>query len=149
MKNSSERDAKKASDMEKASVALELRKKGCTYESIAQQLGLLDKSYAHRLVKRAIAEIVREPAQELLQMELGRLDALMMAHWERAKEDPKAAQLVLHILDRRARYMGLDAPQRVETEVNIVTEQEDVLSKLARIAASVGAGGDHQKPEPH
>ena len=123
------RDLRKADRAERTRKALEMRKTGATYDVIARTLRLANRGVAFNLVRDAIAAITKEPAEDVLAMELERLDALMVAHWNTAKVDPRSAALVLQILDRRARYLGLDAPQRIETDVNLAAEQHDVLSK--------------------
>lgn len=114
MANSSKRDTRTADHKEQVRKALELRKAGATYDQIAASLGLADRSGAYRMVQGAIKEITREPAEDVLTLELERLDALMVAHWAKAKTDIKSAHVVLQILDRRARYMGLDAPKKMD-----------------------------------
>jgi len=62
-----------------------------------------------------LKEVAGEPAEQVRKAELGRLDRLLMAHWPAAVDgDAKATQTVLQIMDRRARYLGLDAPQRID-----------------------------------
>lgn len=61
---SAERDAK----------AARLRSAGHTFQEIADQLGFGDKSTARQSVYRAIADVIKEPAEEVLKVELDRLD---------------------------------------------------------------------------
>lgn len=61
---SAERDAK----------AARLRSAGHTFQEIADQLGFSDKSTARQSVYRAIADVIKEPAEEVLKVELDRLD---------------------------------------------------------------------------
>lgn len=114
MANSAKRDIAKAEHEEKARKALELRKAGATYDQIAKSLGFADRSGAYRMVKDAIRAIAREPAADVLVMELERLDAIQMSHWQKARTDPKSAALVLQIMDRRAKYLGL-IQDKIET----------------------------------
>jgi hypothetical protein len=139
MSNSSKRDTRTAEHKETVRKALELRKAGATYDQIASSLGLADRSGAYRMVQGAIKEITREPAEDVRTLELERLDALMMAHWAKAKADPRVAVVVLQILDRRSRYLGLDAPKKIEQDVTVNSDAEDVISKLDRIAAEYAA----------
>jgi hypothetical protein len=49
-----------------------------------------------------------------------RLDELQNAIWQRATDgEVRALDRVLHIMARRAKLLGLDAPQRQETKVKI------------------------------
>ena len=94
--------------------ALDLRLAGASYRQIAQQLGV-DVALAYRDVAKMIAEYASEPAGQVRKAEVARLDKLMLAHWSEAiKGDYKATQMVLQIMDRRARLLGLDAPQRID-----------------------------------
>jgi hypothetical protein len=115
MGNSAKRDARAAEQAEKRRKALELRKAGATYEQIADQLKLPNKSVSYKLVKAAIKAIIREPAEEVLRLELERLDAMLLGCWSRAKTgDSAAIDRALRIMERRAAYLGLDAPKRNE-----------------------------------
>lgn len=90
--------------------ALELRKAGATYEQIAAELGIRSKRAAWGIVQTALAEITREPAQAVLDLELSRLDAMLLGLWPTARKgNHGAVDRVLRIMDRRARYLGLDA----------------------------------------
>lgn len=115
MGNSAKRDARAAEQAEKQRKALELRKAGASYDQIADQLKLGNRSVAFQLVKAGIKAIVKEPAESVLHLELARLDAMLLGCWTKAKlGDPQAIDRVLRIQDRRASYLGLDAPKRAE-----------------------------------
>lgn len=76
--------------------------------AIAAQLDV-SKSTAQRLVAEAIAEIKREPAQQVVDMELQRLDVMLLGVWKGAATgDTKAIAAALKIMERRAKYQGLD-----------------------------------------
>lgn len=115
MGNSAKRDARAAEHAEQQRKALELRKAGASYDQIASQLKVSNRSVAWKLVKTAIDDIIREPAEEVLQLELARLDAMLLGVWTDAKGGNAAAiDRALRIMDRRASYLGLDAPKRSE-----------------------------------
>lgn len=95
--------------------AIELRLTGMGLAEIADALGYSDASGAFRAIKRAMDKSIREPAEDLLEVELMRLDGLLQAHYPRAQAgDARSAELVLKVMERRARYLGLDAPERVD-----------------------------------
>lgn len=95
--------------------ALRLRILGEPYDAIAQQLGFASRSGAHRAVMSALAKTLREPAEELRTLELERLDTLMRPLMERAKEGSQTAvDRILRIMERRAKLLGLDAPEKRE-----------------------------------
>jgi orotate phosphoribosyltransferase-like protein len=96
--------------------ALELRKAGLTFERIGARMGVT-KQTAHQLVLRAFGELrekLAETAEQVLTLELQRLDALTEALWPTATAgDPQAIDRVLRIMQRRAALLGLDALARV------------------------------------
>lgn len=99
------------SAVEKQCKALELRKQGKSYIEIATAVGYRKASGAHAAVKSALHKTLTEPADELRVLEAERLDALLAAVWEKAKNgDPKAVDNALRIMERRAKLLGLDAP---------------------------------------
>lgn len=98
-------------------MALEMRKAGATYAHIAQVLNITETA-ARKAVLRALARLnekVSESAEEVRRLELERLDALLAALWGKAQAgDGAAIDRVLRIMERRARLLGLDAPERIE-----------------------------------
>jgi hypothetical protein len=104
--------------------ALELRKAGASYQAIAEQLGYSGASGAFAAVKAALRDTLREPAQELRELELARLDAALLALWRRVQDgDEKAIDRMLAIMKRRSELLGLDRkprPEPVEGEPAVV-----------------------------
>jgi hypothetical protein len=95
--------------------ALELRKAGATFQMIADQLGYRSPSGAHKAVVSALRATLREPAEELRELELTRLDAMLLSLWRRVQAgEERAIDRALRIMERRARLLGLDAPTRGE-----------------------------------
>jgi orotate phosphoribosyltransferase-like protein len=94
--------------------ALELRKQGMTYAQIGVGLQC-STSNAHKLVTTAIAEIPREAALDVRELELARLDVMQDALWLQVlKGDAVAIRAVIRIMQRRAAMLGLDAPRQTE-----------------------------------
>ena len=88
--------------------ALRMRSSGLGYRAIARAQGV-DISTAHRRVSRALGEIPRAVAEEYRLIELDRLDALQVSVWDKALSgDYKASRMVLDIMTRRAKLLGLD-----------------------------------------
>lgn len=105
--------------------ALEYRKAGVAYAVIAERLGYADHTGARYAVEKAIATLVREPAEEVRTLELERLDRMMLGLYEKAtKGHEGAVDRVLRIMDRRAKLLGLDHAPKDDTRqaihVNIV-----------------------------
>jgi hypothetical protein len=93
--------------------ALELRRQGHTYSRIAEMLreqGIVRSGRAvEKGIKKAIAEITRELAEEVKVLELERLDDLLIPAMRMARAGNLGAiDRVLKIMDRRAKYLGLD-----------------------------------------
>ena len=102
---------------ERAEKALELRKSGATYERIGNALGV-STSTAQRLAVDALRLVIErgmEGADELRQLEVERLDAMLLSVWRSVRNGHLGAiDRCIKIMERRARLLGLDAPARQE-----------------------------------
>ena len=108
-----DRLSNKVASHERKLRALELRKAAVPYQQIADELGYRSASGAFNAVKAALKATLREPAEELRELELARLDAMLLPLWRRIQRgDEKAIDRALRIMERRARLLGLDAPTR-------------------------------------
>ncbi len=108
---------------ERMTRALDMRKSGATLEAISNACGYGSRSSAHKAIRRALAELPVENATELRQMECIRLDELLKAYWQRAKEDISAAYLVLRIAEQRAKLLGLQVEaEEVERPYVVIRE---------------------------
>jgi hypothetical protein len=131
---------------ERARQALELRKAGAQYADIATTLGYADASGAYRAVSRALAKLTAEPAAELRELELLRLDRMLQAIWDQViRGNHGAVDRALRIGERRAKLLGLDAPQKIaptspsgEEEYGAAAERY----RLRQIAAIFGGGAE-------
>lgn len=103
---------------EKAARALELRKEGKTFDEIATEAGYTCRQSAYDAVKRAMSALTREPATELLELELARLDTMWGIHYLNASAgDVQALAACMRIMERRAKLLGLDAPDKSSAEI--------------------------------
>lgn len=99
---------RRAASAEKKVAALRLRAAGASRDDIAAELGVHPVT-AWRYIRDAIVELPREPAEEVRTLELERLDAMQAALWPMAlRGEVQAIDRVLKIMERRARYLGLD-----------------------------------------
>lgn len=160
MGNSAKRDARKIQRAEQARKVLELRKAGASHDQIADQLKLANRSVSWKLFKAALHEVIREPAQDVLALELDRLDALLLGCWQNAKSgDPHAIDRALRIMDRRAKYLGLDKPIEVSgpggnplvalaRTLDIASLTDEQIDRIAAgdVAAIAGDGGAREAP---
>ena len=96
--------------------AIGLRRSGLSYSEIAKQLGI-SKGGCYKVVQRALADVQKElddNAGMLCVEEADRLNSLQTALWDSAMEgDIMVIDRVLRIMERRAKLLGLDKPQKV------------------------------------
>ena len=137
MGNLAKADTRAAALAERRNQALELRKRGCTYRQIATALKTT-VSAVHKYVHDEIARIPRDNAEDVLVLELERLDRMIKGLDVRASQgDPKAVLATVKLMERRAKYLGLDAPTKLEHSGSIdVTQMTD--EELRRVAAGSG-----------
>lgn len=101
--------------IDRALAALELRKRGHTYRFIAEKLGYASASGSHKAVTALLKQTIREASDELRELELERLDALLVGLWAKAKTgNVYAVDRVLKIGEARARLLGINAPTKIE-----------------------------------
>ena len=111
----------------RAAKALELRMEGQTFEAIAEALGYAGKQGAYDAVRRSLAAVTREPAEELIKLDLERLDVLWQIQYLNAQGgDVQAMAACMKIMERRAKLLGLDAPVKVDNKTE-VTSKDGVL----------------------
>ncbi len=116
---------------EREKQALSMRRAGATYLQIADTLGYGNPSNAHRAVFRALDRVPLENAHQLRMMECLRLDALQTAHWTPALAgNAPNARIVLRVMERRARLLGLDAPSRMEISEEVDAEIKSLVAAL-------------------
>lgn len=93
--------------------AMRLRQAGYTFDQIARALGYSNRSGAWHAVQAGLTHTLREPAEDLRQIELERLDEMHEGLWAKAiAGDLKAVDGVLAVMRRRSRLLGLDQPRR-------------------------------------
>lgn len=128
--------------------ALELRKTGASYNSIAKHLGC-SHGAAYNAVKRGLAHLESDidiNARELVKLELERIDRALVAIWQQViSGDLFAVDRFVRLSELRAKYLSLFAPERSQIEVtldDIAGSRERLAQQLARIAAREGASED-------
>lgn len=109
---------------EKRATALGYRKQGYTYDAIGEAMGITAQ-YAHELVTGALVEMVREPAEQVICLELARLDDMLTGLSGGAvKGDVLMVDRVLKIGERRAKLLGLDAPEKVDATFAVIDRED-------------------------
>lgn len=108
----------------KAAKAVALRMEGRTFPDIAKELGYNSRQAAHDAVMRSLRETLREPAEELIRLDLERLDSLWQTPYLQAQGgDVQALAACMKIMERRARLLGLDAPAKQQVEATVITKE--------------------------
>jgi AraC-like DNA-binding protein len=122
-----EREAKEAK-------VLELRRAGFTFQRIAEEVGYATPSGAQRALERIMTRNVPQAPEEFRWQELDRLDRMQVALWPRAmKGDDRAIGTIVRLMERRARLVGIDAPQRIQAEVVNYDGNRDIDGDIERI----------------
>ena len=103
---------------DKQAKALELRRQGYLLREIADALELDSPATACNVIKKALHEVIREPAEEVIQLELDRLDSMFVAAYSRAANqelpfNKEAVETCLRVMERRAKLLGIDKPVKV------------------------------------
>jgi hypothetical protein len=94
--------------------AIDLRSTGASYDGIGRGMGI-SKTRAYQLVMSGMVDLdegLKDSADRLRTLELLRLDAIQCAHWPNA-HIPRHVDVILKVMERRAKLLGLDAPQRI------------------------------------
>jgi len=150
-----------------ATRALRMRMMGASYPEIARALGYTNHSSARHAVRRAMEDDHSEDAKQARELELRRLDRLLMAMWpklvaETANSNPDDLTNLdrltvtewMQLIDRyfklqkaRAELMGLDAPTEVDISYYVRQraeaegiEYEDIMREVEHIMAASEAG---------
>jgi len=111
----SQKAAPKPEVIERWAKALDARKLGATYAVIAKQLGYADPSGAWQAVQDALQRTLQESADDLRRIEIERLDQWLLSLGKKIQAgDPRSIDTALKIQERRSRYLGLDAPNKLE-----------------------------------
>jgi hypothetical protein len=101
--------------------AIKLRVSGVSFPMIAERLGYSNSGSAYKAVERGLQNALRERgSEELRELELQRLDLLLLALWPRAMSGDRnwlVVDRILQIIDMRCRLLGLYAPNRQLIEV--------------------------------
>lgn len=126
---------------ERRSLALDHRKAGLSYRAIGKKLGI---SYvqARRDIEAELAILAKErtdKAEEMRQLELERLDMLTNGLEPMAKVgNPGAVNSFLRVMERRAKLLGLDAPAKMDLNVDVSTLSDDELRAIIEGKGSSG-----------
>jgi len=155
--------AKRADTAQRRRKAIDMRMAGASYQQIADELGYNSRGAACQDVTRALETAVVEQARSVeayREEELQRLDVLLAEAWAVLKRqhitvshgrtiyddrtgEPllddgpvlTAIDRILKIQERRAKFLGLDAPQRHE-----VVSVDALDAEIQKLHAELGRG---------
>jgi hypothetical protein len=119
---------------------LELRRAGLTWQRIAEETGYSDHSGAYAAYKRAIKRTQQQPADELREQELDRIDRLQLALWPKAmKGDNASINTIVRLMERRARLLGLDTAIKIQQDITTWTGDDSIDRAVRDLAALLTA----------
>lgn len=106
----------------RAAQALNLRKLGATYETVARECGYTNRGTAYNAVQRELQRTLQEAADDLRTLEAQRLDDLYRAMIPKAlKGDGWSVDRCLRIMERRAALLGLDyRPDALQSQAQMI-----------------------------
>jgi hypothetical protein len=150
--------------------AVELRRRHLTYQQIADELGMGNKTTAYLAVKRGLADSVQESNDEVRQQEADRLDELarralrviVTPHYKVSGrfvvKDPQTGKpliddqpvlnginTLLKIMERRAELLGLNAVLKVEVITTGMIDNE--IARLSTELATRVRKNGQEMPE--
>ncbi len=129
--------ARQAHRRKRMAEALDYRKLGVSYRDIAAAMHI-SVSTAHEYVSDALKEITREPAEQVLALELDRLDQLLMGIFTQAASgDTFAIDRALAIMARIERLHGVEAPK----EADAAAETFGMLNQILATGLEALQGG--------
>jgi hypothetical protein len=126
--------AGKVDTLRREQKVMELRAQGWTWQRIADEVGYASASATKTAFDNAIKRTMQPIADEVRTLELERLDRFLSYLWAAIEQgDPVAIDKGLKIMDRRAKYLGLDAPIKQQVEVTNYEGGTEVDRELQRL----------------
>lgn len=104
--------------------AFHLRALNYTYQQIADKLNITPLQ-AHSFIIRKLKILEKDfpmAVKNVLYLELERLDEMQRSLWNKIqKGDIVAINAAIKIMERRAKLLGLDVPEKIETTMQLKT----------------------------
>jgi hypothetical protein len=110
-----------------------MRLKSYDWNTIVEELGYSSPGHAHDRFVRMLKEYPRDDVETARDQEIDRLDVVaneLMKEIEAGNNVVRASEVLIKLMERRARLLGLDKPER--KELTVVTE--DAVDKAIREA---------------
>lgn len=105
--------------------AIDLRRRGLTFEQIGKEMGGITAQSAHELVQKAMREFrtdTAEAVEDHRRLELARLERIVEIVWPQVEEGRgDAVDRVLKVAQRKAALLGLDlkTPEAVNNHLHV------------------------------
>lgn len=116
--------------------ALDLHLAGASYRTISEQLNI-SLGTAHTAVKEALASRVSAVGSEMVDVELARLDAMLMGLWpDASKGNVHAVDRVLKIGERRTQLLAIRGKRVVAPEAPPTPDPVSELDEFRRRSAA-------------
>lgn len=143
--------------------AVRMRVEGASVEEIAATLGYANKGSATKAIQRALADVSRPDVEQLRALQGAELDAIQRTAWEiirtphykvsnsgRIVTDPATGEpmmdpapvvgalgVLLRVRERRAKLLGLNAPDRSQVDMTVTPAEaaENLKAEIARMRA--------------
>lgn len=133
--------AKAIRRQQRIAAAMDFRLQGHTHRAIATQLHVSPETVRRYVLEGMAKHVPAETAQQVLKMELWRLDQMQSGIFGQAAHgDTVAIEAMLKIMQRRARYLGLDQDKSAGVSVSIngngMPNAEDVGIQISFVRPS-------------
>lgn len=128
----------------------ELRLTGMSIVAISKATGIA-RSTVHDRIQSEISARVLPLADEVRKMELDRLDRWLAKLDAQIAKDQSVArnvEVAVRVSERRAKLLGLDAPERVEATITEVTQEDIALAELVAEAQMQAATAEQALRAP-
>lgn len=128
--------------------ALRLRLEGNNQSQVAEIMGV-NVSTVSRYIAQAIRDVPRENAEELIELELQRLDEMLKGIWNDATHgDTWKIDRALSIMERRAKYLGLDNFIKPDSSKDARSALQNFLGDVkAAVEAAETTPDDEDEPD--
>ncbi len=136
---------------QKRLLALNMKAAGLPWDTIGELLGETPKAVCMMVNKdlQKVSRVLANRAKELHALEWQRLEYLTTALWPAAMGgNARAVEVLLKTMERRAKMMGFDAPERIETKNQTLTMDFSGLTdaELSAQAHLLGLNADSRVP---
>ncbi len=127
--------------LERTTKAMELRRRGFSYLQIARELGITQKAVCSliNVAFRALQRYCKETTEQTVQLHNERLEAMYKALEPSMQSGhARSIEVGLKVLERQAKMLGLDAPEKQELKVAYTDHtDEELLREAERLKVDV------------